>query len=84
MQSLMDLDTSLSTVHEKYLMMQAGKRQYTVEEQEAIKKHEAVYQQFKDQCLQLGQWDFLQYSGQILEYVQSLQQGVDWSAAVFQ
>ncbi len=51
LQSFLDLDSALGAEHEKFMLMQAGAEQYTAEQQKQIQESEAVYQEFKKQCL---------------------------------
>ncbi len=53
LQSLLDIDKNLSAVHEKWLLKAAGKQQFTAEQSKVIDETEAVYQEFRQQCLRL-------------------------------
>ncbi len=78
-----EIDFKLSGVHEKWLMKEAGKRQYTVEEAKQIEEVEAVYQEFKKQCLQFSDADSKKDSAKLAKLVQSVRAQVDFQAAVF-
>ncbi|MCP4243251.1 MAG: hypothetical protein GY772_22065 [bacterium] len=84
LQSLFDIDSKLTTVHEKHLMHVQSKRVYSEQELEDIAKYEAVYQSHKAKCQELGCWDLKSHSGEITGYIQSMQKEIDWSLPIFQ
>ncbi len=55
LQAFLDIDMALTTVHEKFLLMQAGAMQFSAEEKKKLEESEAVYQEFKTQCLAVEQ-----------------------------
>ncbi len=83
LEQFMDLDGHLSAVHEKFMMMEAAKKQYTAEEVKEIKKVEPVYQQFKAKCLQISGKDWRHELRSLKEVADEVSQGMDFNAPVF-
>ncbi len=80
---VLDVDYRLSGVHEKWLLKEAGAEKYSVEESRLIDEVEAVYQQFKKECLQLTSVDGKKDSAKLAQLVQWVRGQVDFKSAVF-
>ncbi len=80
---VLDVDYRLTGVHEKWLLKQAALGQFTEQEAKHIDEVEAVYQQFKKQCLQFTSGDSKKDSGKLANLVQWVRGQVDFQSAVF-